>query len=228
MGGLKLFAEWMIERFWGAFDIPYLPSRVSDLPRPLLLHVSDTPSQIYPFVRRLIRKLEPDYFVHTGDIADELKLEESRSHLGEYRHKVIKFVQAVEALQVGEIYYVMGNHDDSATLETAARRSLIVYDACLCEMGGARVYLTHDCVPGEGLRPGGEKHRPGGEGLRAGGEPPDLILFGHAPETASELPYFNGLFSIHIISLATREVVRLPYPAGTDNARKLLPPKIGL
>lgn len=242
MGGLKLFAEWMIERFWGAFDIPYLPSRVSDLPRPLLLHVSDTPSQIYPFVRRLIRKLEPDYFVHTGDIADELKLEESRSHLGEYRHKVMKFVQAVEALQVDEIYYVIGNHDDSATLETAARRSRIVYDACLCEMAGARVFLTHECAPDEGLRPGEEMYRPGEdvewtngeggrhgvEGHRPGGEPADLVLFGHAPDTASEPPYFNGLFSIHIISLATREVVRLPYPAGTDNARKLLPPKIGL
>ena len=227
MSSLKSFLEWTVERFWGAFDIPYLPSRVSALARPLLLHVSDTPSQIYPYVRRLIKKLEPDYFVHTGDIADELKLEESRSHLNEYRQKVIKFVQAVEALEAGEIYYVMGNHDDYETVKTAAGRSRIVYDSSLCDMGELRVYLTHECVPGEGNRSGVEVDRPDGEGVRTGGAP-DLILFGHAPDTVSELPYFNGLFSIHIISLVTREVVRLPYPAGTDNARKLLPPKIGL
>ena len=213
MSGMKSFVEWTVERFWGAFDIPYLPSRVYELARPLLLHVSDTPSQIYPFVRRLIRKLEPDYFVHTGDIADELKLEESRSHLSEYRQKVVNFVRAVELLQVSNIYYVLGNHDDYETVESAAHRSRIVSDASICEMSGLHIYLTHDCVPEEGDWPEGE---------------PDLVLFGHAPETASELPYFNGLFSIHIISLVTREVVRLPYPAGTDNARKLLPPKIGL
>jgi hypothetical protein len=38
----------------------------------------------------------------------------------------------------------------------------------------------------------------------------------------------NGIPNINIISLSTRSIHTLGYPAGTDSARKLLLPRIGL
>jgi hypothetical protein len=89
----------------------------------------------------------------------------------------------------------------------------VVNGSALFEIRGLRCYLTHYCT---------DPHTVGEEAE------PDLILFGHNPDVATRTPFLNGLFHIHVISLGSKEVIFLPYPAGTDSARKMLPPKIGL
>ena len=43
--------------------------------RDMILHISDTPSTMFPYLRRAIRRLRPAWVVHTGDLVDDIKLE---------------------------------------------------------------------------------------------------------------------------------------------------------
>lgn len=73
------------------FDLlerPLLPHSHRRTSKPSLLHVSDIPSDYYRFVYRLIEKLEPAYLVHTGDLAEEVKLELDRSRLQELEQEL--------------------------------------------------------------------------------------------------------------------------------------------
>jgi hypothetical protein len=51
---------------------------LNDVKGPVLLHISDTPSEIYPFIFKIIDVLKPKYIIHTGDLADNVKLEINR------------------------------------------------------------------------------------------------------------------------------------------------------
>ncbi len=67
---------------------PLLPRSLRRTGEPSLLHVSDIPSDYYRFIYRLIEKLEPAYLVHTGDLADEVKLELDRARLPELEEEL--------------------------------------------------------------------------------------------------------------------------------------------
>jgi hypothetical protein len=41
--------------------------------RDMILHISDTPSTMFPYLRRAIRRLRPAWVVHTGDLVDDIK-----------------------------------------------------------------------------------------------------------------------------------------------------------
>jgi hypothetical protein len=43
---------------------------LNDVKGPVLLHISDTPSEIYPFIFKIIDVLKPKYIIHTGDLAE--------------------------------------------------------------------------------------------------------------------------------------------------------------
>ena len=55
-------------------DSLYIPEDILALRGRLLVHVSDTPSTFYRELRGLIARLEPVALIHTGDMADEVKI----------------------------------------------------------------------------------------------------------------------------------------------------------
>ncbi|WDC84303.1 hypothetical protein PL321_00120 [Caloramator sp. mosi_1] len=54
----------------------------------------------------------------------------------------------------------------------------------------------------------------------------DFYLYGHDKSKGTE-NHLNGIYSINIIDIETRDVFHLKYPFGTDNYR-LLRTKIGI
>ena len=67
---MKAQALRLLARLSGSLSIPPEARRVSCA----LLHVSDTPSVFYPDLARLLVAVRPRFVVHTGDLADEIKI----------------------------------------------------------------------------------------------------------------------------------------------------------
>lgn len=204
--------EWLIEYMYGLFNVPYVPEELLNCPRPRVLHISDTPGNIYPFLFRLADKLQPEYLIHTGDFLDEIKLENRPGQIVEYRPRLKKLFHKLEELPVGTIYLVPGNHDDLDAVSESVQRSKILPEKSWIEIERTRFFVSHHYEE---------------EAVGA-----DFFLFGHSltPDhiRRDKAVVLNGIPAIHLISLPTKRVFRLSYPSGTDSARKLLLPRIGL
>ena len=204
--------EHVKEHLCGLFNIPYVPEEILGSPRPRVLHISDTPSNVYPFIFRLIQILKPEYLIHTGDFIDEIKLENRPGQITEYRPKLKTYLTQLESLPVGTIYLVPGNHDHVETVVEYARRSTVLTEYSRLKIHNNYFFVSHYYQEAE--------------------VDADFFLFGHSltPDHSRKdsTILLNGIPAIHIISLPTKQVYSLRYPSGTDSARKLLLPKIGL
>jgi predicted phosphodiesterase len=212
MGSGSRIKNKLKEFFYGILDIPYLSPELLSMPRPLLVHISDTPSMSYMYLSRLLRRLAPEHLVHTGDMVDEIKLEFAPSQVDEYRNKLRKLLQLIRASVTEGVYLVPGNHDDPASLRELGADMQILTEQRTVDLGGYRFRLDHE--------------------FQSAAAEADFHLFGHNPETSGDRSArplrLNGLDHIHIISLVDGRIYNLPYPAGTDNARKMLMLKIGM
>lgn len=180
---------------------------------PLLLHISDTPSQFYPELKRIIKVLDPLYIIHTGDLADNLKCEFKPSLLIKYRHEVKKLLKILNESNAEKVYLALGNHDDYDFIYDNKGRLEICNDACELKFDNIdKLVFSH--YPDSIKKP----HA-------------DIYLFGHdiKPESVFSDLYIslNGINSINIINLETLEITCLKYPLGTDDAR-LNKNKIGI
>ncbi|MFW5715132.1 MAG: metallophosphoesterase [bacterium] len=201
-----------VRNLYGLFNVPYVPEEMLECPRPRVLHISDTPGSVYPFLFRLIDKLRPEYLIHTGDFLDEIKLENRPGQLVEYRPRLMKLLQQLEAQPAGTIYLIPGNHDDLNAVEQSVTRSKILPEKSWIEIEETYFFVSHHYEPAE-----------------VGA---DFFLFGHSltPDhiRRDKTVILNGIPAIHLISLPAKQVFALPYPSGTDSARQQLLPKIGL
>jgi len=170
----------------------------------LILHLSDTPSFAYPSLINLIETLKPEVVVHTGDLADDIKLELDPELIEDYRKKVVPFLRALENSSAKNIYIVPGNHDLESLLREEVNRIHIVPDGHIISIKGNKLGLAH-CL--EDLPP-----------------LTDYGLYGHNLECPREgqegLCVLNGLRTINIICYPSWCVYHLPYPMGTNLERK--------
>ena len=60
-----------------------------------VMHISDTPSAIYGAVTGMMERLRPDLIVHTGDLADDIKLGENPGYLDQYRRTAGPFLESL-------------------------------------------------------------------------------------------------------------------------------------
>jgi hypothetical protein len=176
--------------------------------RGMILHLSDTPSCLYGFLRRTIRVIRPTWIVHTGDLADEIKLERYPHCRGDYLRRVALLFRLLGESSA-ECFLFLGNHDSAE---------------CLRELEGGKVRVC----PGraETFELGGLRLRAGHDARDVLTEPAPVNLFGHdlhrrSGEDGEGRLYLNGLEGVHLISAASGTVTRLPYPWGTDDARLL-------
>lgn len=188
---------------------PFFPAPLLT-PRPLILHISDTPREIYPYLYRVIQKLQPIEIIHTGDMADNYKIELQDFHLPHYQQAVSGFLQHVKKICNAGIHIAMGNHDDLETLKALCPGKR--FDDRMVELYGKNFFLLHNL-----------EEEPVEEGY---------YCFGHnfKPATDVEGPckLLNGLLTINVIDVGDWTVHHINYPLGTDAFRKMTSGRIKL
>lgn len=181
-----------------------LPVNAEQLRGKIALHFSDTPSTFYGVMRRLIRFFEPRCIVHTGDLADDIKLELRPGELPLYRRKLTELVSVLSTVQRNRIVLVTGNHDDEESVREFFPDSSVFIKSGRIHMCGLDLNLSHEA---EGLQTPYTRFN----------------LFGHAPlpeEPLREgLLFLNGLHAIHALHIETGEVLSLEYPGYVNDAR---------
>ncbi len=183
----------------------YLPAEVllaGQSGEKVILHLSDTPSFTYRAIYRLVQKLDPAVIIHTGDLADDIKLELNPNCSYLYKETVKTFLGALERTGAEKIYIVPGNHDMETFLREKITRAQVVSEGTIITLNGRRIGLAHalENVPFD----------------------VDIGLYGHNFERPEKEipPVLNGVDSINIIMYPSWAVHRIPYPVGTNQERK--------
>lgn len=183
---------------------------LNDVKGPVLLHISDTPSEIYPFIFKIIDVLKPKYIIHTGDLADNVKLEINRDRIKGYSMLVKELVEGLENTDT-KVYYFMGNHDDYDTVSKLSKKGTILE---------------------EGLLTIEELNFTAGHYYKEYPYKADFNLFGHSFEPChyknGGTIGLNGVLSINVIDLSNKRVFHLNYPIGTNSLRGMESKKAGL
>lgn len=183
---------------------------LNDVKGPVLLHISDTPSEIYPFIFKIIDVLKPKYIIHTGDLADNVKLEINKDRIKGYCSLVKGLVEGLEKSDA-KVYYFMGNHDDYEAVSKLSKKGTILE---------------------EGLITIGELNFRAGHYYKEYPYKADFNLFGHSFEPCHYKKGgtigLNGVLSINIIDLSNKGVFHLNYPIGTNRLRGMESKKAGL
>ena len=198
------------------FDGIEIPEMIRDLRGKVILHVSDTPSSFYQALDRLIKVLDPPWVIHTGDLADQIKLEIRPNQKELYALKLRRLRSILEYgthNENRESILVMGNHDSEEIVRSLFRRSRIISRTGEAHIGNLKLNLSHYYFLLEG-----------GDGT--------FNLYGHDTFYPSEEErvkgvFLNGLLAINLIHMNTGEVYSLPYPRYVDDNR-LLKHKTGI
>ena len=198
---MKAQALRLLARLSGSLAIPHAAEHVPCA----LLHVSDTPSVFYPDLARLLAAVRPRFVIHTGDLADEIKIRSGVLDRALYGQKTKSLLEILEASGATRVFLLMGNHDDPETVRGLARRAEVLEGCALLDLEGVRIAAAH---------------RP--EDLWE--HVADLNLYGHdtsvlPPDVDGRL-YLNGNVKIRVIDLESREVVSIDYPRSVHDARQ--------
>ena len=135
-------------KFLSLFNYPYISKDVLNaINGPVLLHISDTPVDIYSYIFRIIDILKPQFIVHTGDMADNIKLGIYKDKVGYYLQGAKWFIERLEKNECSKIYYVMGNHDDYEIVSQLSKKGIILEEGLLtlnsCNIAVGHYYKEH-------------------------------------------------------------------------------------
>ncbi len=181
--------------------MPLLPESVKGN---CILHVSDTPSSFYKDLKRLLEFLRPEALVHTGDIADDVKLEIQPSDRPRFRKNLLRFFCACSPISKSRVVIACGNHDDFKMVRELAGE-MVVFEKYgrlnVCGIDTAvSHYLSHLPSPGVSLN-----------------------LYGHddtpPPDAEKDAVFLNGLLGIGVIEIEPFRVHVVPYPFYVDRDR---------
>lgn len=195
-----------------AFNYPYISRELLDeIKGPVLLHISDTPVDVYPYIFKIIDVINPQYIVHTGDMADNVKLGIHKYKTDIYSKGVAKLISGMEKNEGSRIYYVLGNHDDHEIVSNMTKRGIILNEGIL-DIDDCSIFVSHYFK----------------ENLKD----VDFYLYGHSFEPghhrSGSTVGLNGVLNINIIDLSNKRVFHLDYPSGTDASRGMKLRRIGL
>lgn len=168
-----------------------------------VLHISDTPSSIYGYLSRLLKRVNPSVVVHTGDLADDIKLELYPAEREHYRAAIRRLMNILQAPH-RRVVLALGNHDE---------RELLPWLSSDCKV----------CDGAEGISLLGASFRVSHYAEDLSEHPAQYNLFGHAATPPSyddgEHHFLNGLEWMRLIDPRSGEIQLLRYPRGTDDAR---------
>jgi hypothetical protein len=168
-----------------------------------LVHVSDTPSNFYGDLGKILDYLQPMCFVHTGDLVDDLKIAIRPGYGKLFRRRLKLLSEAVSPVPPAHIAIVIGNHDIEPDVRAAFPGALVFDEGARMSLCGLDVAVAHSLE---------ELPIP----------PAAFNLFGHdvdvPPEQEGSL-FLNGVIGINVILLDSGSVEVVPYPVYVDDAR---------
>ena len=183
---------------------------LNEIEGPLLIHISDTPSEIYKNIFKIIDILKPQYIIHTGDLADNIKLEINRDRIKGYHCGVKELVEGLEKDDT-KVYYLLGNHDDYEIVSRLTNDGTILKEGLL-KIGDVSFTASHYYKE--------YSHRA------------DFNLYGHSFKPGHYIKDgtigLNGVLNINVIDLSNKKVFHLNYPYCTNRLRGMETKKIGL
>ncbi|MEJ6951079.1 metallophosphoesterase family protein [Natronospora cellulosivora (SeqCode)] len=172
----------------------------------ILLHISDTPDCIYPFIFKLIDRLEPNYIIHTGDLVDNVKIGVG-APLRFYERGLKKLIEGFEKRKKIKKYIIAGNHDSLELLSKINKSADIISEGSILRIEDINFGLAHHME-------------------RLSNQAP-VNLYGHNNKILENIEFedndrifLNGLLNINIILLPSLEIHQISYPLQTDSARK--------
>jgi hypothetical protein len=189
----------------GLVKLRIVPERMDGAGK--VLHVSDTPTGMYGYLARVLRRVNPSVVIHTGDLADDIKLEMYPAEAGRYKTAAARLINILTAPHRTTVI-ALGNHDDAALLPELPPSCVVcgepVFEA---EFFGERFRASHYF---ERVEDGGARYN----------------LFGHSPEPESRAGddggyFFNGVEAIRLIDPPTGETNLIFYPWSVNRARYL-------
>jgi hypothetical protein len=130
--------EFMRDKFDGDLYVPDL----SEFTGERILHIGDTESASYPYYRRLFETIRPDVILHTGDIADEVKIGRHPEMLHEYTIKIKEMFETMRATGA-RIIVVIGNHDVADTVREIAPYAEVYEPGSEVTLSGVPCRLGH-------------------------------------------------------------------------------------
>lgn len=107
-----------------------------------ILHIGDTHSAYYPFCRQIIRLIQPDVIIHTGDSADEIKVGRIDGTQESYLEKVRTLMDILKE-SGSTVYWNTGNNDLPEEVSKIATFAHIVEPDTVVQIGGQNICLTH-------------------------------------------------------------------------------------
>ncbi len=198
--------------FLSFFNYPYISEEIiKNIKGPVLLHISDTPADTYNYIFRIINMLKPQFIIHTGDMADNIKLGIYKNRIDCYRKEIARLIEGLEKNEFSEIYYALGNHDDHEAVSQLTKRGTILEDGLLT-INDLSIRASHY--------------------YKEYSKKSDFNLYGHSPEYGhfkkENTICLNGLLNINIIDLSSKNVFHLDYPIGTNRSRGMELKKTGI
>jgi len=158
-----------------------------------VMHVSDTPESVYRFIGELIEKTDPDYVIHTGDLADNVKLERRPELRPRYQGAIRKLAHVLKGYGV-KLYVVPGNEDDPELVREFFGDA-VVEPGTIVEIEGKRFALGHTWREVVDLDA-------------------DFRLYGHNFKLIDR--GLNGVLGVNFVLLPSGKTYRVKYPGGTD------------
>ena len=173
-----------------------------------VLHISDTPAAIYGYLARVLRRVSPAVVVHTGDLADDIKLDNYPAEAARYAAAARRLINILLAPH-RTVVFALGNHDRADLLPPLISQCVVCDNDAAVNMTffGAGFRISHYAE-------------------RVTDKPERYNLFGHDPGRESfaddsDRFFFNGMELMRIIDPITGEIMTLSYPGETKTARAI-------
>ena len=129
-----------------------LPDGVASIEGMKILHIGDTHSERYPYYKKLIELVKPDVILHTGDMADEVKVGRIPGTQYEYLSKIKVLTQMLKD-SGARLIVVPGNNDLPEeiaqllpTAEIYPENTILTLDGVECRIGHKVHEMTFDKV----------------------------------------------------------------------------------
>lgn len=176
--------------------------KVENTPR--ILHLADTPSHIFPAIKRLIETIKPEIIIHTGDMVDDIKLEIYPGQVERYNKK-LKTLSAIFSESGARCIIAIGNHDDEACVRSQFSDAHIVTTCEIMDLYGIAFAIGHK--PKEVTVLDAE-----------------IYCYGHSLElpvspVQTHALYANGIHYIYVFEPEIGMHYKLNYPSGTNDYR---------
>ena len=108
----------------------------------IILHITDTPKVIFRAMNELIKIIHPEYIIHTGDLVDNLKLENYKGLEPLYEKAVIDIIDIVKSSEIMS-YIVLGNHDLKKVKDFESEKLTVFDKPFEVNIEGLKIKMSH-------------------------------------------------------------------------------------